>query len=85
MRRQIGKPRPLDFVKKYLLLIVGWLLVLVGLAVGPLPGPGGIPLILLGATLVLAQSIWARRKFVRLQRRYPRWLDPVRRMLKRKR
>lgn len=85
MHRQTGKTRPLDFVKKYLLLFVGWLLVVLGLTVGPLPGPGGIPLILLGSTLVLAQSIWARRKFVRLQRRYPKWLDPVRRMLKRKR
>lgn len=85
MSHQIGKTHPLDFLKKYLLLILGWLLILLGLIVGPLPGPGGIPLILLGATLVLAQSIRARRTFVRMQRRYPRWLDPVRRMLKRKR
>ena len=75
----------MDFVKKYFLLILGWLLILIGLIIGPLPGPGGIPLTLLGATLVLAQSIRARRTFVRMQRRHPKWLDPVRRMLTRKR
>ena len=38
----------------------------------------------LGFILVLRNSRTWRRRFVRLQRRHPRWLFPIRRLLRRK-
>ena len=41
-------------------------------------------LLVLGLVLVLRNSVRARRRFVRLHRRHPRFLHPVRRLLRRK-
>lgn len=40
-------------------------------------------LFVLGLILVLRNSMRARRRFVRLKRRYPRYLHPLRRLLRR--
>lgn len=69
------------FIKKRFLLVLGWVCVFIGLVIGPLPGPGGIPMILLGTTIILTQSFAARRNFVKLNRRYPKWIGPLRRRL----
>lgn len=71
----------LAFIKKRFLLVLGWTIVVAALLIGVLPGPGGTPLFLLGMTIVLAQSFSARRNFVKLNRRYPKWVGPFRRML----
>lgn len=73
------------FIKKRFLLVLGWICVFAGLVIGPLPGPGGIPLLLLGTTIVLTQSFTARRNFVKLNRRYPKWIDPLRKRLRKRR
>ena len=65
-------------------LLLGSLIVLAGLVIAPLPGPGGIPVIALGLTVILRHSRAARRLFIRAQRRWPRVLTPVRRFLQRK-
>ena len=60
-------------------LIVGALLMVVGpLIGGPLPGPLGFIFFGLGLALVLRNSLWARRRYTVLKRRYPKagsWAD----------
>ena len=73
----------MESLRSKLILGLGWLIILIGLALGPLPGPGGIPIVAGGAMLVLSQSHSARKQFIRLQKRYPKYLGPVRRFLKR--
>jgi hypothetical protein len=60
------------------LLVLGWLLLIVTPVVGVLPGPGGVFTFAIGAGLVLKNSAWAKRRYVRLKRRWPvpgRWCD----------
>ncbi len=79
-----------DFAREVLLRVARWLLILLGLAViaagvliSPLPGPGGIPVIVMGLMLVLRNSFWARKQFIKVQRRHPNWVFPIRRLLRR--
>jgi len=60
------------------LLIFGALCMICAPLVSPLPGPGGVVLFAIGLGLVLQTSAWARRRYVRFKRRYPRqggWTD----------
>ncbi len=60
------------------LFAVGVLLIIAGIIISPLPGPGGIFLIAPGAALVLRTSMWAKRHYVRFKRWQPkagRWTD----------
>jgi predicted membrane chloride channel (bestrophin family) len=65
------------------LVSLGMLIVLAGIAVAPLPGPGGIPVIVVGLMLVLRNSFKARRTFVRFQHAHPKMIFPIRRLLRR--
>jgi hypothetical protein len=62
---------------------LGWLLIAVGLVGAVLPGHLGVPVLLLGLIVVLRSSRQARRQFIFLQRRHPRWVFPIRRLLRR--
>ena len=65
-------------VVEWTMLLVGVVLILGGLLIAPLPGPGGIFLIAPGAALVLKYSLWAKRQYVRVKRWQPkagRWMD----------
>lgn len=60
------------------LLLLGCLLLALTPIVGVLPGPGGVVLFALGMGLVLKNSRWAKRRYVRFKRRWPRpggWAD----------
>ena len=59
------------------------LIVLGGILIAPLPGPGGLPVIVLGLMLVLRNSFKARRQFVKFQRAYPKLAFPIRRLMRR--
>ncbi|NBT41089.1 MAG: hypothetical protein EBT20_11590 [Alphaproteobacteria bacterium] len=63
----MGTPR------KYILLIVGWFLLVVGLVITPLPWPFGFgaPMAITGLVLLLSHSFWVRRRFIKLTRTYP--------------
>jgi hypothetical protein len=61
---------------------LGVAVVIAGALIGALPGPGGIPVVSLGLVMILKNSRGARRAFVRAQRRWPRALTPVRRLLR---
>jgi predicted membrane chloride channel (bestrophin family) len=65
------------------LVLLGVLIVLVGILIAPLPGPGGLPVIVIGLMLVLRNSFKARRHFVRFQRAHPKMVFPIRRLLRR--
>ena len=65
------------------LVVVGSLIVVAGIAIAPLPGPGGIPVIVVGLMVVLHNSFKARRQFVRLHHAHPRVISPIRRLLRR--
>ncbi|MEO1089903.1 MAG: hypothetical protein AAFX81_04675 [Pseudomonadota bacterium] len=54
----------------------------VGTLVWLSPAPGGFLLLGLGASLVLANSHAAKRRFLGLKRRYPQLLSPLRRLLR---
>lgn len=58
--------------------ILGCLLIVISPLVGVLPGPGGIFVFAAGFALVLKNSEWAKRRYVRLKKRWPnkgRWVD----------
>jgi len=59
--------------RRMLGLVGGWTLVVLAGVVGPLPGPGGIILFVAGAAMILRNSAWAKRRYVHLKRRWPRF------------
>ncbi|HEX6860619.1 MAG TPA: hypothetical protein VF138_10530 [Caulobacteraceae bacterium] len=70
-------------VGRWLLIGLGLLIIAAGVAISPLPGPGGIPVIVLGLMLVLRNSFWARKQFIKVQRAHPKLVFPIRRLLRR--
>ena len=63
---------------EWALFALGVLLVILGLIISPLPGPGGIFLIAPGIALILKTSMWAKRRYVKVKRWQPkagRWMD----------
>lgn len=70
-------------VLRWVLLGLGVILVIFGIIISPLPGPGGLPVTVLGLMLVLRNSFAARRIFIRVQRRHTKMIFPLRRLLRR--
>jgi hypothetical protein len=68
-RRFIDNP-----VVEWTMFVVGVLLLIAALIVGPLPGPGGVFFAVPGLILVLKTSMWARRRYVRFKRWQPKVL-----------
>lgn len=65
------------------LTVGGLVLVVAGIVIAPLPGPLGLPLTVVGLMMVLRGSFRAKREFVRLQNRHPKFVRPLRRLLRR--
>lgn len=63
-------------------LVLGGICILLGLLDLLTPLPFGIPLILLGTTLILNSSHSAKKAFVRAGRRYPRTVGRVRKIMR---
>ena len=62
------------------LFCVGILLMITGVLIGPLPGPGFLVVFPVGLMLCLQNSAWAKRIYVRFKRRHPRyagWTDRI--------
>ncbi|MDB5458039.1 MAG: hypothetical protein JWP92_3624 [Caulobacter sp.] len=70
-------------VARWALITLGGLVMLAGAVLTPLPGHVGLPLLVIGLMIVLRNSIQARRRFIRLQRRHPKMVFPIRRLLRR--
>lgn len=69
-----------------LLLAVGGVLIVIGLAIEFLPLPlhlPGMAVIVIGLMLVLRNSFKAKRHFVRMQHSHPKMVFPLRRLLRR--
>ncbi|MDP1631276.1 MAG: PGPGW domain-containing protein [Caulobacter sp.] len=66
-----------------LLFILGLAIVAAGVLIAPLPGPGGLPVIVIGLMVTLRNSFWAKRQFIRFQRAHPKVVFPIRRLLRR--
>ncbi|ADU13226.1 PGPGW domain-containing protein [Asticcacaulis excentricus] len=64
------------------LVALGFFIVVLGIIIAPLPGPLGMPVSIAGLIIVLRNSYWAKRQFIRTWRRHPKWLTPVRRLLR---
>jgi hypothetical protein len=62
---------------------VGAVLVVGGFFLALLPGHLGVPLLVVGLIMVLRNSRKARRRFIHLQHRHPRFVYPVRRLIRR--
>lgn len=60
------------------LFLLGCLLIIISPLVGAVPGPGGVFVFAAGLALVLQNSEWAKRLYVRFKRKHPnkgRWAD----------
>lgn len=51
---------------------LGVLLIIGGIIIAPIPGPGGVFLIAPGVALILKTSMWAKRHYVKMKRWQPR-------------
>lgn len=71
-RAAIGRPAPVTDLaeaaeeawrrsRRYIIFVVGITIVGCGLAVGTIPGPGGIPIVLAGLALLATEFVWAKR------------------------
>jgi hypothetical protein len=67
---------------KLLMTVLGVALMAVGVVITPLPGPFGVPIILLGLIILLRSSMWVKRLFVKLVHAHPKLLGPLRAMLR---
>ena len=54
-------------------LALGLLLIVFSPVVGVIPGPGGIFVFATGAILLIRHSHWAKRRYVWLKRRWPKF------------
>lgn len=75
LRRIRADPRKL-VVYRCGIGLLGLLCVLLGLLTGPFPGPGGIPLMLIGVAVWSSEFRWAHRLLLRVKegvRRYRSW------------
>lgn len=75
-----------EFVRKavrWVLVALGALVILLGVLIAPLPGPMGLPIVVVGLMIVLRNSFRARREFIKFQRKHPRIVFPIRRLLRR--
>ena len=61
----------------------GGLVILAGAIMTPLPGHIGLPMLVLGLMVVPRYSFQARKQFIRLQRRHPKLVVPIRRLMRR--
>ncbi len=68
-------------LSRLLMIGLGIFIVLLGIVIAPLPGPMGVPVMVVGLILILRSSYTARRWFVLAQRRWPKALTPIRRLL----
>ena len=60
------------------LLVLGWVMIIISPIVGAIPGPGFIILFPIGLALVVKNSIFGKKLYVRFRNKFPqynRWSD----------
>ena len=68
---------------RFVLFILGVILIVLSPIIGIFPGPGGLILFPLGLALCLQNSLWAKRRYARLKKRYPKYGDWADRLMRR--
>src|SRR5215510_13641903 len=68
---------------RWLAVGAGFFLIAIGLVGALLPGHLGVPVLVIGLVMVLRSSQQAKRQFIGLQRRHPKIVFPIRRLLRR--
>ena len=58
---------------QWVMIVIGWALVIIAPIVSWLPGPGGIALLVLGGMLILKNSLWAKRQYAKHSKRNPEY------------
>ena len=69
-------------IVKVAVIAAGSVLMVGGVLIAPLPGPFGLPISAVGLMLILKNSYWAKRQFIRVQYARPGWVYPVRRLMR---
>ena len=82
--RPRSRPGLLRRAKRLGMMALGFLIIGLGILIAPLPGPGGVPVIAVGLVLLLRNSWWAKRQFIRAQYRRPKFVYPFRRLLRKR-
>jgi len=77
------RPSPLHRGVRAAFTGVGVVLMTVSVPLALLPGHLGVPLFAVGLVVVLRNSFVARRRFIEAQRRHPKLLFPLRRLIRR--
>lgn len=78
-RRRIRRDPGKLFFYRIGVALAGLVLIMLGFVSGPLPGPGGIPLVLLGLAVWSSEFEWAHRLMERFKaqlRRFRTWSRP---------
>lgn len=65
------------------LVVLGGLVMAVGVVLALLPGHLGVPILVIGLMIVLRNSLPARKEFIKLQRKHPNFVFPLRRLMRR--
>jgi hypothetical protein len=63
---------------QWTMIVIGWAFVVMAPIVSPLPGPAGLAFFIIGAAMILKNSLWAKRKYAAHSKRHPeygRWLN----------
>jgi hypothetical protein len=68
---------------RFALVSLGVVIMLLGVPLALLPGHVGVLLVAVGLVIVLRNSFSARRHFIRAQRKHPKIVFPIRRLIRR--
>jgi hypothetical protein len=58
---------------RWLMISLGWALMIIAPLIGWLPGPGGLILFPIGLAILIKHSLWAKRRYLRLSKTYPEY------------
>lgn len=69
------KPKKLSEMRafQWVMIVIGWAFVVMAPIVSPLPGPMGLAFFIIGAALILKNSLWAKRKYAVHSKRHPEY------------
>lgn len=79
--KKLSEMRPFQWV----MIVLGWMLLLLAPIVSPLPGPAGLACFFLGSVLILKNSLWAKKQYARHGKRHPEYGEWLNWLLRRKR
>lgn len=58
---------------QWIMIIIGWTFVVLAPIVSPLPGPMGLAFLIIGAALILKNSLWAKRQYAKRSKQHPEY------------